>query len=562
MKRISGTLLMNISAVLLCVIIAITAGVLIRRGRNTGGERPTAAQNYDAVYNAVNAAANLKYGALGISLYARNSGNVTEEAGSDLASADGTSYSKTNTQTEGVDEADKVKTDGRYIYVLTNLGGTAHIKLADTAGGLKQTGEITEDAIYASDMYLADNRLVLLGTDTDGSNRCRICIWDISKPEKPVKLRDIYQSGEYTDTRLIGNKLYVISSYYPNTAEMEKSKPETYVPAITCGDTKGAVAADSIYIGGESESPSYTVIASYELSSGELISTKSLLGSVGTVYASTESIIITSVYDGEKTGVTRLSLSDGRIELAAVGTLDGKLLNQFATDEYKSYCRFVITKYSGGEPLASLIVCDGDLKVIGKTDDVARGERVYSVRFMGDTAYFVTFRETDPLFSVDLSTPAEPKIIGALKIPGFSDFLYPYGDGRLLGVGREADESGLISGLKLSLFDISNPAGVTESAKTVIAADYSEANYNHKATLADCEKNLIALPIGKNELHIYSLADDGSGFALRARLSLNVRSELVRGLYINDLFYAVTDSEITVLTLDAFEITEKLVFEQ
>lgn len=566
MKQNLTTLLMNITAAVLCAIIAITAGVLIRRGSKAGGSTPTEAENYDEIYKAVQNAVNKS----DISLYARDglefsSAAINEQvADYDVAegASDGTKgsdYSKTNTQTEGVDEADKVKTDGRYIYVLSSFSSYYRVRIADTDTGLKQLGDISENDFYALDMFLADNRLVVLGSAQYGKE-CKATVWDISNPEAPVKLREIHQSGEYTDSRLIADKLYLISTYRPNAGTIEKTRPETYVPSITCGDQDGTVTADSIYIGGNCNNACYTVTAAYTVTDGRLISTKSLLGGADTVYASRESIIIAAQISYNETALTRLEISDGEIKLAASGTLAGTLLNQFSIDEYNGYCRFVITKQTGTSTANELIVTDGDLKETGRTGDLAHGERVYSVRFMGDAAYFVTFRETDPLFSADLSNPAEPKIIGSLKIPGFSDYLFPYGNVRLLGVGREADEKGAVTGLKLSLFDISDPANVTESAKTVINAFYSEANYNHKATLADYNKNLIALPIGTNKLHIYSLNPDDSGFTLCAELTLDGRSELFRGLYIGDLFYAVSDTQISEFKIDGFEKTDELIF--
>ncbi|MBO7151814.1 MAG: beta-propeller domain-containing protein, partial [Clostridia bacterium] len=126
----------------------------------------------------------------------------------------------------------------------------------------------------------------------------------------------------------------------------------------------------------------------------------------------------------------------------------------------------------------SLRVLDKDLKEVGKIENIAPDERVYSVRFMGDTAYFVTFRQVDTLFSVDLKNPKEPKIIGALKIPGFSNYLFPFGEDKLLGIGQDADEkTGRTGGIKFSIFDISNPANVTESAKTVLKYFISASPY-------------------------------------------------------------------------------------
>ena len=228
-----------------------------------------------------------------------------------------------------------------------------------------------------------------------------------------------------------------------------------------------------------------------------------------------------------------------------------------------SYFRFVLTEeFANGGTQNSLVILDGNLKETGKIENIAKNEKVYSVRFMGDVAYFVTFRQVDPLFSVDVSDPTSPKIIGSLKIPGFSDYLFPYGEGKLLGVGRSADETtGRVNGMKLSLFDISNPANVTESFKTVVGNTYSEALTNHKATLADAEKNLIAFPYNDEKgtkYLIYSL--ESTGFALKAEIPLGGDTSTwgtCRGLYIGKLFYAVSDKEIAVIDMQNFQkITE------
>lgn len=176
---------MNITAAVLCAIIAITAGVLIRRDRKDDGGTPTEAESYDAIYKAVRNAADKS----DISLFAKGSDAVNEisdEPGADYTSdepSDG-AYSKTNTQTEGADEADKVKTDGSYIYVLSSFNSYYRVKIADTAEGLKQLGDISESDFCASDMFLTDNRLVILGTAPYGKE-CKVSVWDISTPQPP-----------------------------------------------------------------------------------------------------------------------------------------------------------------------------------------------------------------------------------------------------------------------------------------------------------------------------------------------------------------------------------------
>ena len=177
------------------------------------------------------------------------------------------------------------------------------------------------------------------------------------------------------------------------------------------------------------------------------------------------------------------------------------------------------------------------------------------MRFMGDAAYFVTFRQVDPLFSADVSDPYNPKIIGSLKIPGFSNYLFPYGD-KLLGIGRNADErTGRAEGMKLSMFDISDPANVTEGSKTDVPASNSEALYNHKATIADFGKNIIGFPtFGDTGLNYFVYSYEDGKFVQKLKAWLDItRNQECRGLYIGKVFYIASYYELQYYNLDTFE---------
>lgn len=501
------------------------------------------------------------------------------------AGASGNNHSETTIQVEGVDEADVVKTDGKYIYILNTSYGN-EVKIVDIRGEKPiQLGSIKAE-IRSSDIYLCGERLLLIGypervKDSSASyysaaQSTATAIYDISEPSKPIFVSSSTQSGILAASRVIGGKLYVITNYDVDITGISKYKPETFVPEIGCENYNGTVAADTVCFYGSCTDTQYTVIAAYETGDGSLISTKSVLGGSYTVYASTENIITASGSVDGKTQLARFSVSDGNIVLQSAGEISGELLNQFSIDEYKGYFRFVTTVYRqseasdfardtasvSNEMTNSLIILDGDLKPCGSIENIAPDERVYSVRFMGDTAYFVTFRRVDPLFSVDVSNPEKPEIIGSLKIPGFSDYLFPYGDGRLLGIGQNADENtGRTRGMKLSMFDISNPAAVTEYAKTDIgSAVYSEALYNHKASLTDYEKNLIGFPIYEADKTAYCIFsfEDGA-FKERARIKIDeLYGTVCRGLYSGEAFYVVTGNSIFCLDLSTLRRTYTL----
>lgn len=528
------------------------------------------AADYDAVYKKMN---EFKHNVWeSITSWADGYANSgAKSTGTDFVyeSAASDEYSKTNVQVEGVDEADTVKTDGKFIYIIKSNYDESEkmlkteIKTVDIRNGEPaRLKSISIDGFKTYEMYLSEGRIIVIGTENTEKDSVKAVIYDISNPDSPKKIQECTQSGVYSESRLIGGKLYIISNYYIETDNIKKYSPKTYVPALECKNYNGTVKPDSICFYNECSSPEYTVLSAYDIKDGSLVSTQSVLGGSYTVYASTENIITSSYPTNGKIQITRFSANGGNIELAASGELNGELLNQFSIDEYKEHFRFVLTsqssKYSGN----SLVILDKDLKETGAIKNIAEGERVYSVRFMGDTAYFVTFRQVDPLFSADVSDPTEPKIIGSLKIPGFSNYLFPFGDGKLFGIGQNADEkTGRTTGMKISMFDISDPANVTECAKTDLNAPYSEALSNHKATLTDSNKNLIGFPAygGANNTVYYIFSFEAGKFVKKAEVDLPYINSGCRGLYANGNFYIAAPDKIyysTLSELDNFKSSE------
>lgn len=513
--------------------------------------------------------------------YAIDDGTTTDsESYTEKSSADTGSYSETNTQVEGVKESDIVKTDGEYIYCLTNNKSYEKKVLRIIKPGKKpEVLSSTEiDGIAVDDtaqIYLSGKRVIIFGqSPSQDSDAVKTLIYGTESPEKPERLYECEQSGYYCDSRLIGDCLYIISNYYVPLDGIKKASPKTYIPSISCEDYNSTVEAESVCVASYVKNPEYTVICCYSVKDGTLLGTKSLLGGTYTVYCSTENIITAGYSNDDKTAITRFSLSDGKIELKAEGNINGELLNQFSIDEHNGYFRFVTTLNSGKETRNgnlisykieksnSLYVLNGELKKVGAVEKLAEDEQVYSVRFMGDIAYFVTFRQVDPLFSADLSDPENPKIIGKLKIPGFSNYLFPFGNGKLLGIGSDADENtGSTRGIKLSLFDISNPASVTESAKTVLDVNYSEALYSHKASVVDAEKGLIGFPTHGNTGSEYRIFGFENGkFEQKAQIKLGETYSGIRGLYIDDFFYIVTDKCIFAYNMTDYVETAKISF--
>ncbi len=511
-------------------------------------------------------------------------------------------FSGTTEQVEGVAEADIVKTDGKYIYYLTCDFGKQRVSIfsADKENSefLGQIDLKSEES-HCREMFLQGDRLIVLQNSYNTGMYARdmayindscvtVLIYDVSNPKKPECVASVSQQGSYETARMIGDQIYLISNCNINLNDIDKEKPESFVPTTVVNDVIKPMPADKIYCYDEDliDMPQYAVIGSYNFLDGKMTDSASILGGTSQIYCSQNNIILAkSVYHGIKenenystssTEVSRLQINDGKIEYKASGKIDGTLDNQFFIDEYNGYFRFVTTankavketiKFDNTfeemvsydtETSANLTVLDEQMKKVGEIVDLAPNERVYSVRFMGDTAYFVTFRQVDPLFSADLSDPKNPKIIGELKIPGFSEYMYPYGDGLLLGFGQDADETtGRTGDLKLSMFNIKDPANVTEDDVTVIDGyTYSAALYNHKEMLVSPTKNLIGFCAHDNrgnvDYLIYKYTNDA--FIKVATLQVDMGQKFgARGIFINDAFYTINDARLDVYELETFK---------
>lgn len=573
---------------------------------------PSAVKSYDKLYNTLKNTKTEKAETIEDSAEFSYDGLLS---GGDTSAVN--NFSSTTEQVEGVSEADIVKTDGKYIYTLSNNTLNIFSAAGQNSVLLSQTKLSAEQSDYSysqSDMFLKNDRIIILLDRRELHPEYRrydkyctvLVIFDVSNREAPQKIAECAQDGPYTSSRMVGDYIYLVTTCSIDVGAMEKENPKTFVPNIICNDNTAIVPAYKIYGYDDTcNSTFYSVVGAYNYLDGALCDSTALLGGSTNVYCSKDNIILTkTIYYGideannkstQNTAVTLLEIKNGKIQYKASTEIEGSLENQFFIDEHQGYFRFVTTvnKIDTDKPIfdkitsepysyqtvssARLTVLDKELKLCGQIKDLAQGERVYSVRFMGDIAYFVTFRQTDPLFSADLSDPKNPKILGALKIPGFSEYMYPYGENQLLGFGMDADETtGKTNGLKLSMFDISNPADVTEHNKMILDTfSYSPALYNHKAMLVSSNKNLIGFTAFRNydtKYLIYSYTDNG--FDLKASLTIPYVTpgnkyvfdtgyfsiENIRGLFINQSFYIVSDGGLLVYDIDTFEQTKRIDF--
>lgn len=459
-----------------------------------------------------------------------------------------------------------------------------------------------------------------------------VMTYDISDKTAPKLLSCLEQDGRLITSRISDGILYTVSSYgnyytwfQPSDGAKERNAGAddvymTYIPTVA-GEP---VAADCIYISEEPLSQEFLVVTSMSLDNPEAFAdAKSLLADGNECYVSNNYIYVAgsrwqnNEIPYNRTEVYRFVYADGVITPAGQVTVKGTLDDQFSMDEYEGHLRVVTTvneyvyetKNKGLketvdmngdgiidetdmiEPYAyryivdskqynSLYIYDEKLELTGCIENLAPDEHIKSARLMGDVGYFVTFRQTDPLFSVDLSDPANPKVLGELKIPGFSTYLHPYGEGLLLGIGYDADENtGWTQGVKLSMFDVSDPSDVKEVHKHILADfSYTGVEADHKAALIDAEKGIIGFPVrgyaanGEYNVYVVYGYDEENGFypKLSEGYAMGYDAELYefkyelfsvdcRGAYIGDTFYMINPAyEIKSYDMENWEQTGRV----
>lgn len=521
-------------------------------------------------------------------------------------------YSDTNIREEGVGEADIVKTDGKRLYIVSN-------QQIQIVGIEKEEMEHLstirlDQECYVSEIFVKDGRLVAVYNQSEYRDQGDVSTgeyggiylqytvaetFDISRPEEPKSLGKVSQSGNYNTMRVSGDYVYLFSDFY---AELYGTKAELdgYIPTVQ----GKRIASGDILMPMGSRAAKYTIISAFSIKDPEKkADTKAVFGSAGMCYVSRENIYISesdygdygimplarqggsgSGQDVARTSIRKLSYKNGKLKAVGQTEVDGTLNDSFSIDEYEGNLRLVVTvtPLSGGsggdlrlfgpdgtaerapeqKESNSLYILDEKLEELSRIEGLAEDEVVYSARFMGETGYFVTFRQTDPLFSVDLSDPGNPEILGKLKIPGFSEYLHPYGEGQLLGIGMDVDETGTTTeGVKLSMFDISDPENVTEAEKYVLENTYSsDVFYDYKAAFVDVGKNLIGFRVdGDTMRYVIFAYDEENGFECLFERELSGYAWNARALYSGSRLYLTAGNTVESFDLKTFQKIDDIV---
>jgi len=606
---------------------------------------------------------------------------VAAPAAKTTAGTTATEYSETNIQVEGVDEADFVKNDGKYIYILTQE------KLVIVDAFPAEDAEILSETKISGrpvNMFVNEDRLVVFTEDFnevfilpqyDYLPRPRralathVLIYDISDKEDPELVNDYNVNGNYFESRMIGDHVYFIvkdNVYFYNQI--------IDVPVIRKSATV-VIKPEIFYFDNPENSYVFHTIASFDIFDDDDLNAKTfMMGHSNNLYVSQNNIYITyqknfpyryyrtnnedRFYDvvvpllssnvrskildvkddnsldsyekwdkisaileemynemdknekndlideieeaikeyeikleqeRRKTVIHKINIDDGKIDYDTRGEVSGYLLNQFSMDEYDGNLR-VATTFNAWTRRESVLynnvyVLDDDLDIIGEIEAIAPDERIFSTRFIGDRLYMVTFKRIDPLFVIDLSDPRNPEILGELKIPGFSDYLHPYDEDHIIGVGKETGTSqwgGVsIKGVKLALFDVSDVENPKEIDKYEIgdSGTDSEALREHKAFLFDKEKNILVIPVREVKgnryydsrygyyrqriwqgAYVFGLTPE-DGFELKGRITHTEGEEdnryyygsptaVRRSLYMDDVLYTVSGVKIKMNDID------------
>jgi len=537
------------------------------------------------------------------------------------------SYSQTNIQVMGVDELDTVKTDGTNIYISSY--DEVSILKAYPPSSLQNLSKINESYLVGHDdpnvrltfegIFVLPQKLIVVcswyeyqyglnygydfgvvspaATDNTGP-RSYTLVFDVSDPAQPKLDYSVGVSGYVQTARMIEDRVYLIAQQYQWMIQ-----DDIVLPTVWADGSPKELSLGSIYYDPEMrDASSFLSVLALNVSTEEYETVSLVAGYASTIYMSKQAIFLTiqkwlgeiTVMNGENvvedrdtttTTIFKIAFEGLSMQAEARGDVKGWLLNQFSMDEKDSFLRVATTDTffqptDGTSMSNSVFVLDSSLNVVGSLTGIAPTERIYSARFIDDMLYLVTFRQMDPLFVVDLKAPTNPKIVGQLEMPGFSNYLHPVDATHVLGIGSENNN------VKVSLYNVSDPTNPVEQSKFILdgySSSWSDAQYEHKAVLFNLEKELLVIPISAYGEYVYVSNDSKlwmSEYVLGA-LILRISSEdgisfrgivehqstsqysyeyVSRSLYIGDYLYTVSYTVVKASMLSDLSEISSLVY--
>ena len=572
--------------------------------------------------------------------------NTSNFSSDSLKSESTKEYSTTNIQVENVDEADITKTDGNYIYslsenevIITDVKEPEQIKVA---------ARISEGSsnIIPEDLMLYQDKLIVIYekmksnssyySTYNNKNTTYVVIYDIANPEEPKEIKNYEIEQPYYTSRCIEGKLYVIAAgklkeeedhiitYYkedgeqidPGFSNISRIKDldtdsQTILTMLDLNKMEESVKVSSYLMNIEnayvSENNIYLLDEKYKSRFSNTPKITDIFGWKGLI-AIFDDELIEDEETGYYTDIYKFNLlENGTIKFDKKVSEKGRTINQFSIDEYENNLRLALYDNDGSR----VVIFDKNMQKIGQTENLAVGEKMYSSRFLGDKVYLVTYKTTDPLFVIDLSNPTNPKVLGELKIPGYSTYLHPYDENHIIGIGMQTEEkinrnssgkvistTAMITGMKMALFDVSDVNNPIQISDTIIGDRRTSSAIltNHKALLFSKEKELLAIPVNnyQEDFEVEASNDNYStminayndynkeyisegyfvyqinlteGFQLKGTITHDKsnskytyyqQSRLLRGLYIEDNLYTISEDYIKINKLEDLQEINQL----
>ncbi len=479
-----------------------------------------------------------------------------------------TDYSRTNIQVAGVDEADIAKSDGSYIYAVSNntlyIMKAYPVQDAEIVSQISFNGTLSEILLYRDKLAIIGGSArypyyEYVGPSVIVDDKTRVEVYDVSDRSNPALTRNFTVSGNYFSSRMIDEYAYVIVSQPAyllyDTLVLPKIYSGNEMTEVGPSEISYSNITDNYY--------SFTTVAAINLQDDEQEPTHEtfLLGATSNMYVSINNIYLTFWAKSGGTLIHRILIEGQTIQGKAKGEVPGTVLNQFSMDEYNGYFRIATTNTASGTSQNNVYVMNMNLEVVGKIENMAPGESIYSVRFMGDRGYVVTFRQVDPFFAIDLADPSNPEVLGILKIPGYSSYLHPYDENHIIGIGKDGQN------VKMSLFDVTDVTDPLEIDNYQVSAEWSDSPVfrDHKAFLFDKEKSLLVLPISKSFFDVakgydswqgvYVFRTTLDGFVLKGQITHAEGTglqlyyypdpyEIKRSLYIDNVLYTLSTKKV------------------
>lgn len=498
-------------------------------------------------------------------------------------------FGTTNTQEENIGEGDIIKTDGKNIYLADRENKCVYIVKADS-GKMQKLSEINFSGnVHIQEMYLTGNTLAVIYSEYDYSKqpaayngfveydmafsgKCcmawvcsdtKIGFYDVSNPENVTLISTFSQSGDFTSSRLRDGKIYLVSSYAVDL--FARDYKDKCIPETTKNGSKELIPASKITLVNGTDTPAYAVISTFDVQKAEKSDSSAIFGNPTNVYATENSFfLVEEKYDSEKMAsylnILKFEFTENGVNYLASAKADGRLNDNLSMSEYGGYFRIATTctereqKGSGKDAIMTylgetnkLYIFDSEMNQTGIVDGFAKDEQIRSARYIGNYAYVVTFRQTDPLFVINLSDPKNPKIEGELKLPGFSSYLHPVANGILVGVGDDGDEKGTNGNMKVSLFSVADPKNPKELSTSIIGTGetyaWSDVSYSYKA-FVNLPNGEFAIPISDSTVMYirYAVKDEKVTEIARydvGRYTVGDDMTLIKaGTYVGNYFYA------------------------